>query len=162
MRTKVLFVSLMVSLFFVGQAIGQGNKVSGKVISGEDRTPLLGVNVVVKNTTKGATTDNDGKFVVENVSPQDTLVFSYIGFQREQTPIRGRDVINLTLTPQAVAGDAVVVIGYGTQQRRDITSAVSSLQDFAFNQGATTDPQNLLQGRIPGVVVTQTNGDVGA
>jgi iron complex outermembrane receptor protein len=152
----------MVGLFFVGQAIGQGNKVSGKVISGEDRTPLLGVNIVVKNTTRGTTTDMDGQYTLENISPQDTLIFSYIGFQREQTPIRGRDVINLTMTPQAVAGDAVVVIGYGTQQRRDITSAVSSLQDFAFNQGATTDPQNLLQARIPGVVVTQVNGDVGS
>lgn len=162
MRTKVLLVSLMVSLFFVGQAIGQENKVSGKVISGEDRTPLLGVNIVVKNTIRGTTTDMDGQYALENISPQDTLVFSYIGFRREQTPIRGRGVINLTMTPQAVAGDAVVVIGYGTQQRRDITSAVSSLQDFAFNQGATTDPQNLLQSRIPGVVVTQVNGDVGA
>jgi len=161
-RAKIFLVGVLASLFFVGQAIGQGNQVTGKVISGEDRSPLLGVNVVVKNTTRGTTTDQDGKYTLEGVTAQDVLVFSYIGFIKQEATIGNRQTIGVSLTPQAIAGDEVVVIGYGTQQRKDITSAVSSLQDYAFNQGATNDPQNLLQARLPGVVVTQINGDVGA
>jgi iron complex outermembrane receptor protein len=148
-------------LFFVVQAIGQ-NSVRGKVISGEDRTPLLGVNIVVKNTTRGTTTDEEGRYTLENVTPQDTLVFSYIGFQSHVASARGRDVLDVVMTPQAVAGEAVVVIGYGTQERRDVTSAISSLSDFNFTQGAIRDHQFLLQGRVPGVNVSQSNGDLGA
>jgi hypothetical protein len=149
MRTKVYLISLAVIVFFVGQALGQGS-VRGKVISGEDRTPLLGVNIVVKNTTRGTTTDDEGRYTLENVSPQDTLVFSYIGFQSHVASARGREVIDVVMTPQAVAGEAVVVIGYGTQERRDVTSAISSLSDFNFTQGAVRDHQFLLQGRVPG------------
>ncbi len=161
-RAKVFSFIVMASLFLVGQALGQGNQVTGKIISGEDRSPLLGANVVVKNTTRGATTDQYGKFTIDNVSATDVLVVSYIGFIRQEVTVGNRQTVNVSLTPQAIAGDEVVVVGYGTQQRKDITSAVSSLQDYAFNQGVTTDPQNLLQGRLAGVVVTQINGDVGS
>ena len=146
----------------MGQAIGQGNQITGKVISGEDRSPLLGVNIVVKNTTRGTTTDQDGKYTLDNATAADVLVFSYIGFIKKEETVGTRQTIGVTLTPQALSGEEIVVIGYGTQQRKDITSAVSSLQDYAFNQGTTTDPQNLLQGRLAGVVVTQINGDVGS
>lgn len=158
-RAIMLF---MASLFLIGQAFGQGNRVSGRVISGEGREPLLGVNIVVKNTTRGTSTDQDGKFVLEGITAEDVLVFSYLGHRKQEVTIGNRQTLDVTLTPQAISGEEVVVIGYGTQQRKDITSAVSSLQDYAFNQGATTDPQNLLQARIPGVVVTQISGDVGA
>ncbi len=162
MRATLLRVSLALSLFFVGHALGQTNGISGRVISGEDRAPLLGVNIVVKNTTRGTTTDQNGKFVLENVAPGEVLVFSYLGHLQQEVTVGNSQTIGITMTPQAISGEEVVVIGYGTQQRRDLTSAVSSLQDYAFNQGATTDPQNLLQGRLAGVVVTQINGDVGS
>ncbi len=123
---------------------------------------MLGVNILVKNTTRGTATDQDGRYVLDNLSASDVLVFSYLGHLKQEIAVGSSQTLNVTLTPQAIAGDEVVVIGYGTQQRKDITSAVSSLQDYAFNQGATTDPQNLLQARIPGVVVTQVNGDVGS
>lgn len=162
MRAKVFLIILTASLFFVGQVIGQGHRVTGRVINREARAPLLGVNIVVKNTEMGTTTDNDGRYVLEKVSPKDTLVFLYIGYQREEVSVGDRKVIDIIMTPQAVAGEEVVVVGYGTQIRKNITSSISSLDEHAFTRGAISDPQTLLQARIPGVLVTQSNGDVGA
>lgn len=157
-RTMVLFA---VSLLLVSQVFAQ-NSVSGRVISGEGREPLLGVNILVKGTTRGTSTDQNGRYTLDNLSASDVLVFSYLGHLKQEVTVGNRQTLDVIMTPQAIAGEEVVVIGYGTQQRKDITSAVSSLQDYAFNQGATTDPQNLLQARIPGVQVTQVNGDVGS
>jgi iron complex outermembrane receptor protein len=86
----------------------------------------------------------------------------YIGYQRAEVAVRGRASVDVVMTPQALAGEELVVIGYGTQERRDVTSAISSLSDFNFTQGAIRDHQFLLQGRVPGVVVTQSSGDLGA
>jgi iron complex outermembrane receptor protein len=162
MKGRNLLPGLLLCLFFVGQAFGQGIRIKGRVISAEDRVGMLGVNILVKHTTRGTTTDDDGRYELETTSSQDTLVFTFIGYQRSEIALRGRDVLNVTLTPQALAGEEVVVIGYGTQQRKDVTSAISSLSDFSFTQGAIRDHQFLLQGRVPGVVVTQSNGDLGA
>ncbi|MCH7521686.1 MAG: TonB-dependent receptor, partial [Candidatus Marinimicrobia bacterium] len=102
-----------------------------------------------------------GHFELEVASPQDVLVFAYIGYQVAEIPINGRGVVDVVLTPQAIAGQELVVIGYGTQQRRDITSSIFSLKEASFTQGAITDVQSLLQARVPGVVITQSNGDLG-
>ncbi|MFQ5708973.1 MAG: SusC/RagA family TonB-linked outer membrane protein [bacterium] len=162
MRAKLFLVGLVVSLLVVGQAVGQGHKVSGRVIASDDRAPLLGANIVVKNTDKGTSTDNDGQYVLESVSPQDTLVFMFIGYQREEIPIGGQQVLDIVMTPEAIAGEELVVTGYGTQLRRDVTTAISSLDEHAFTQGAISDPQTLLQARIPGVQVSQSSGQLGA
>ncbi|MCH7859666.1 MAG: SusC/RagA family TonB-linked outer membrane protein [Candidatus Marinimicrobia bacterium] len=135
---------------------------TGEVISGETRDPLLGVNIAVQNTDIGTTTDLYGQYVLEGISPQDILVFTYIGYQDEEVAIDGRGVIDLVLTPQALSGEDVVVIGYGTMQRRDITSSIFSLKEGSFTQGNNTDLQSMLQGRVPGVVITSSNGDIGA
>ncbi|MFQ6615344.1 MAG: SusC/RagA family TonB-linked outer membrane protein [Fidelibacterota bacterium] len=161
MRFKVLFVSLAVALFVLGQAFGQDGRVSGRVISSEDRDPLIGVNIVVAGTDMGTTTDSDGRYLLDGVSPDATLVFSYIGYQTEEISVAGRQEIDVVMTPQALPGEELVVIGYGTQQRRDITSSITSLKEGSFTQGATTDIQSLLQARVPGVVVTSNNGEVG-
>lgn len=162
MRCKVFSLGLAFSLVFVGQVIGQEHRVTGEVISGETGDQLLGVNIVVKGTGIGTTTDSDGRYVVNTTSPQDILVFSYIGFQDEEIAIDSRTVINLAMTPEAVIGEDVVVIGYGSQLRRDVTGAISSLKERSFTKTANADFQNLLQARIPGVVVTANNGDIGS
>lgn len=135
---------------------------TGEVISGETRAPLLGVNIAVQNTDIGTTTDLDGQYVLEGISPQDILVFTYIGYQDEEVAIDSRGVIDIVLTPQALSGEDVVVIGYGTVQRRDITSSIFSLKEGSFTQGAVTDIQALLQARVPGVLITQSSGELGA
>ena len=76
MRTKMFLVCFAVSLIFIGQAFGQTHRVTGRVIDQDDRSALPGLNIVVKNTQRGTTTDTDGRYTLENVSPQDTLVFT--------------------------------------------------------------------------------------
>ena len=90
MRAKIFLVSLVVSLIFAVQVIGQGRQVTGRVIDGETRGPMLAANIVVKNTDRGTSTDMDGRYVLENVSPQDVLVFMFIGYQREEIPVGGQ------------------------------------------------------------------------
>ncbi len=162
MRARVFLISLVVSLLFVGHVIGQGHRVTGRVISAEDRAPMLAVNILVKNTKMGITTDNDGRYTLDNISSQDTLVFTYIGYQKQEIPIGGREAIDIRMTPQAIAGEELVVTGYGTQIRREVTVAISSLDEHAFTRGVTTDAQQLLQARLPGVLVSQSSGELGA
>ncbi len=162
MRTKLLLFTVVLILFFTGSVIAQGTTVKGVVISGEDLNPLAGVNIIVKNTLKGTTTDLDGVYLLEDVSPEDILVFMYVGFSDVEETVGDREEVNVRLTPQALSTEAIVVIGYGTQKRKEVTSAISSIDEGAFTHGAITDPQALLQGRIPGVHMTSSNGDLGA
>ncbi|MCH7573801.1 MAG: TonB-dependent receptor [Candidatus Marinimicrobia bacterium] len=130
--------------------------------SNETRAPLLGVNIVVQNTSVGTTTDQDGHYELDAVSPDAVLVFTYIGFTDQEVAVGNQLVIDVALTPQALPGEELVVVGYGTQQRRDITSSIFSLKEGSFTQGAVTDVTTLLQARVPGVLITLSNGDLGA
>ncbi len=162
MRIKVLLCSLAMLLFFAGEALAQGKTVKGRVFSGEDREPLIGANVIVKGTEKGAATDIDGVYVLEDVNEGDVLVVVYIGYQGQETTVGSDDVVDFRLIPVAISGDEEVVIGYGTQQAKDLTNAVATLDEHAFNKGVTTDFQQLLQSRVPGVTVSASSGDLGA
>ena len=125
------------SIFYSGgQAIGQGITVKGRIISTEDRSPLIGANVVVKDMELGSSTDFDGLYVIIDVPPGATLVVSYVGFQTTEVPINSREQIDIRLAPQAISGQEVVVIGYGTQKREDVTNAIATLDEHAFNKGA--------------------------
>jgi len=161
MRARIFLIGLVVSLLLIGQAIGQ-HRVTGRVIAGDDRSPMLGANIVVMGTNMGTSTDNDGRYVLEDVPPQATLVFLFIGYQKQEIPINVQDVIDVVMTPEAIAGEELVVTGYGTQVRRNLTVAISSLDEHAFTRGATVDAQQLLQARVPGVQITQSSGELGA
>lgn len=160
-RFKVPFISLAVILIVSGEAFGQELRITGRVISGEDRDPMIGVNIVVAGTDMGTTTDSDGRYVLDAVPPDASLVFSYIGYQTVEIAVMGREEIDIVMTPQALPGEELVVVGYGTQQRRDITSSITSLKEGNFTQGANTDLQSLLQARVAGVLVTSNNGEIG-
>ncbi len=152
----------MVSLLLVGQIFAQGSAVSGTVTSADNNNPLIGVNIVVKNTTMGTTTDADGNYALEGISGDAVLVFSYIGYTTEEVSVAGRSEINVALSSEAIAGEDVVVIGYGTQSRRNVTGSISSLKEGDFTQGANSDLQSMLQARVPGMVITANNGDIGS
>ena len=162
MSVKLMLLSLVVSLLFIGQVVGQGITVKGIVVSGEDKSPLIGANVVVKDTEMGASTDIDGLYIIENVPAEATLVVFYVGYQTTEVSVNSREQIDIRLTPEAISGEEVVVIGYGTQKREDVTNSIATLDEHAFNKGVTTDPQQLLAARIPGVTVTASSGDLGA
>ncbi|RMG61662.1 MAG: TonB-dependent receptor [Calditrichaeota bacterium] len=153
---------LLAVLLMAGLALAQTKTIRGVVISQEDRSPLVGVNILVKGTQKGTTTDEDGVFILEDVSPQDVLVFMYVGYQTLEMPVGSKERLEVRMVPEAVSGEEVVVVGYGTQKRKDLTNAVASLDESDFNRGSVTDPQQLLQARVPGVTITSSNGDLGA
>ncbi len=162
MKNSSLFFSLLIFVLCCGQVIAQTSVVSGTVSSADDGSMLVGVNIVVKNTDTGTTTNENGAFVLEGVSANDVLVLSYIGYETAEVAVSGRAIIEVTLVSTVIAGEDVVVIGYGTQSRRDVTGAISSLKEGSFTKGTNTDLQSLLQARAPGVVITANNGDIGS
>ncbi|MBO0357309.1 TonB-dependent receptor [Hymenobacter sp. BT186] len=126
--------------------------VTGRVLD-ETGGGLPGVNVVVRGTTNGAQTDPDGRFTI-TAPDNGTLVFSYVGYTAQEVPISGRTTVDVTLAPDSKALSEVVVVGYGTQSKRDLTGAVARVEGTEIvNQPVQTATQ-ALQGKIAGVQIT--------
>jgi TonB-dependent starch-binding outer membrane protein SusC len=123
---------------------------------------LPGANVLVKGTSLGAVSDFDGNYELKNVPKNaTTLVFSYIGFKTIEVAINGKTTINVSLEDDAAALDEVVVVGYGTAKRSDLTGALTSVTSKDFDKQPLSDVSQALQGRAAGVQVTQTSGAPG-
>mgnify|MGYP000606214519 CR=1 FL=1 len=112
-------------VLFASQAWSQDITVTGVVRDAETNDLIPGVNVIVKNTTTGTSTDFDGNFVLSGLSAGDVLVFSYIGFLPKEYTVRQTETISISMQEDVSALDEVVVIGYGTQRKKEITGAVS-------------------------------------
>lgn len=140
-------------------AIAQEIEVSGLVTDATDGEPLSGVNIIVKGTTIGTSTGADGTYSLDVPSGQDTLIVSFIGYIRQEVLINGRSTINIPLSPDVQLLDDVVVVGYGTQERRQISGSVSSVKSEDFVTGDVSSPAQLIQGKIPGLQVTTPGGD---
>ncbi|MCX2678398.1 TonB-dependent receptor [Galbibacter sp. EGI 63066] len=151
---------LFCCFLFGSKAFGQGTTVNGLITEADTQTPLPGVNVVEKGTNNGTTTDFDGNFTL-NVSADATLVISYIGFTTQEVAVSGRTTINIQLAPDTQSLDEVVVIGYGTQKKSDLTGAVGSMDSESLTERSMNSPLEALQGNIPGVQVSQSTGRVG-
>lgn len=135
------------------QANEQEHTVSGTVTSSDEGQPLPGVNITVKGTTIGTSTDASGNYTLTAPSESDTLVFSFVGFETQQIPINGRSTINVEMAPETVEGEELVVVGYGTQEQQDVTGSVSSVSADELNQVPVSDPASALRGRAAGVMV---------
>jgi TonB-linked SusC/RagA family outer membrane protein len=141
--------------------LAQSFRVSGTVKDPQSKT-LSGVSIIVKGTTNGTTTDADGKFSIEVPSQRSVLVFSMVDHGDKEEIVGSRTSINVTLTESASNLEGIVVVGYGSQKRRDVTGAISSI---GSKQIAERAPQNVfeaIQGQVPGVVVAQESGRPGA
>src|SRR5699024_1106411 len=125
--------------------------VRGQVSDGETGETIPGVNILVKGTTTGTTTDAEGRFEVIVSSLNDTLVFSFIGYERLEVPVNGQTELNVTLKSEILAGDEVVVVGYGEQRRSSLTAAISSVPVEELNQLPVGNVQQALQGRVAGL-----------
>ncbi|MGK7394765.1 MAG: SusC/RagA family TonB-linked outer membrane protein [Candidatus Cyclobacteriaceae bacterium M3_2C_046] len=135
--------------------------VSGKVTSGDEGVGIPGVNILIKGTNTGTTSDVNGNYTL--TAPEDgTLVFSFVGFESQEIPINNRSVIDVTLAPDVAELSEVVVIGYGQQEVRDATGSVTSVKAENFNQGVISSPEQLIQGRAAGVQITQASGEPGS
>jgi TonB-linked SusC/RagA family outer membrane protein len=136
--------------------------VTGRVVDAQTGESLPGVNLAIQGTTTGTTTNPDGNFELTVPNLQETLIVSYIGYSRQEVQIDGRTEIEIELIPEIIAGDELVVIGYGTQRRSDITSAVTPVSSEVISRRSARNLTSSLQGMAPGVTVTDLGGEPGA
>ncbi|GAB2557416.1 TonB-dependent receptor [Spirosoma aerophilum] len=155
--------SIMVMLFllFVNiTARAQGQTISGTVKE-TDGSALPGVTVQIKGTTRGTQTNVDGTYQVTNVEPNATLVFSFIGKTPQEIAVGSRSTVDVTLADDSKSLQEVVVVGYGSQRRQDVTGAIASISSTDFQKGNIVNPEQLVQGKIAGVNITPPSGQPG-
>jgi TonB-linked SusC/RagA family outer membrane protein len=141
--------------------------VSGTVTDAQTGEVLPGVNVVVIGSQEatgsiiGTTTDINGEYDIEVPDELNVLRFSFVGYQTQEVPIDGENQINIELAAQAVSGEEVVVVGYGTQQKRDLTSSITSVSGEDIANVRTSSVDQALQGQVPGAIITRNTGAPG-
>ena len=138
----------------------QQARITGKVTDATG-LPMPGVGIKVKGTSTTSVTDTDGKYVV-NAGGNITLVFSYVGYETQEVAANGRTTINITLAESQAELSEVVVIGYGTVRRKDLTGSVASVKGADIKSQGVSDVTRSLQGRMPGVTIESAGGDPGA
>jgi TonB-linked SusC/RagA family outer membrane protein len=136
--------------------------VKGKVISAEDNQGMTGVNIMIKGTGKGVITGANGSYNIAAAKAEDTLVFSFIGFKPQEVRVGSRTVINVTLEPVIVSIEGVVVMGYSTKKRNEITSAVATVSSDKLMDVTSNDIGSMLQGKVSGIQVINSSGAPGA
>lgn len=146
---------LIVPSFMIAQS-----SVTGKVTEKSTSLPLPGVNVIVKGTSTGAATDFDGNYQI-SANNGDILVFSYIGFVSQEITYTGQSPLNVQLAEDAAQLNEVVVIGYGSVKKEDLTGSADLIKADDFNQGPIVSAQQLIQGKVAGVSVTSGSGAPG-
>lgn len=144
----------------MGSIYSQERPVNGTITDGNGK-PLLGANVLVKGTTNGVQSDFDGKFNII-AAPNNTLIFSYVGYSTKEVVVGTQNTINVSLTEDASQLDEVVVVGYGTQTRNTLATSVSKLDTKILETSTRSNAATALQGTIAGLRVTNTNGQPGA
>jgi iron complex outermembrane receptor protein len=149
-------VALLISLGAFAQDV-----VTGKVTDAADGSGIPGVSVAVKGTTRGAQTDANGTYKV-NAGSNATLVFSFVGYSTKEVAVGSKSVVNVSLAADNKSLEEVVVVGYGTQKRKEISGTVTSLGSRDFNAGVVTNPLAAAQGKVAGLVITQASGDPNA
>lgn len=159
---KIACTFFLFSVSFLARA--QDRDVNGKVTDNETGENIPGVNILVKGTTRGTTTDANGEFRLSVPSEGTTLVFSFIGYETLEASIANQSTMNISLVSDTKALEEVVVVGYGTQRKIDLTGSVGSLRasDIDIGSKPITSPDQLLAGRVAGVQITNRSGDPGA
>jgi TonB-dependent starch-binding outer membrane protein SusC len=159
MRKNLLIVWCLM-LFGTLAAHAQTRQITGKVVSGEDDFPLPGVNIRISGTTRGTITDIDGTFSIK-AEPAENLVFSYIGFLNQEVRVGDRTVMNIALEIDAKSLGEVIVVGYGSITKGDLTGNIASLKGGEIQNVPVPTFQEALQGRMAGVFVESSSGKVG-
>jgi len=152
---------LLASCFFLfATAMAQTKKVSGRVLSDEDAKPISGVSVMLKGKTTGTQTTINGDFSI-TASKGDVLVFSFIGYTSQEVKLGTANNLVIEMKISTSKLDEVVVIGYGTQKRKELTGAVSTVNSLAFEHSPSSNVFTALQGTVPGLRVFQSTGQPG-
>jgi TonB-dependent starch-binding outer membrane protein SusC len=154
-------LALLIFCFAIGFTFAQGRVVKGKVTSAAEG-PLPGVNILLQGTTTGTMTDAGGNYSISVPNAQTVLVYSFISYTTQSVTVGDQSTIDIVLVPAVSALNEVVVTGYGTQRKKDITGAVSNIKSDDFNKGAISNASQLIAGKAAGVMVTNSSGDPGA
>jgi TonB-linked SusC/RagA family outer membrane protein len=152
--TILAFTFLIVS----SVAIAQNTTVNGTVTDAQSGETLPGVNVTVKGASIGTSTDANGNYSLNVPTLNDTLYFSYVGFQNREIAIQGQSELNVALTSQTISGEEMVVVGYGTQRREDVTGSVASVPVEDLNSQSVTGIDQAITGKVSGVQVNNVSG----
>ena len=124
--------------------------------------PMIGVSIIVDGTTIGGVTDFDGNFTIQNVPEDGVLKISYVGFKDQKISVAGKSSIDVTLQEDAMGLDEIVVVGYGTMKKKDLTGAVASVKQGDIAQVAAPNAMQAMQAKVPGVDLIQSSGQAGA
>lgn len=146
--------SLRTDASFNLSSVYQDERISGTVVD-QEGNPVIGANVIIKGTQNGTITDLDGKFILENCPANAILQVSYIGYQTQEVVPEGTSV-KVTLREDSQNLEEVVVVGYGSSVKKDLTTAVTSVKSKDFLQGAVNDAMQLVDGKVAGVTVNST------
>lgn len=157
---KILLGVLAMLLLFCTTSFSQTRQVTGVVLSGEDNLPLPGVNIVIKGTTRGAISDLDGNYTLQ-ANADETLVFSFVGFVAQEVLVGSQSSIDIMLIPDAKVLGEIVVVGYGSTTRGDLTGNIASLKGTDLASIPVPNFQEALQGRMAGVFVASSSGKLG-
>lgn len=159
---KKVYALLILALGCMSYSYGQSS-LSGIVVSDVEKVPVPGVSVYIKGESKGAvTTDFDGNFKIKTQLNEGVLIFSYVGFQTKEVSFSGSQKLNVSLSEEVSTLNEVVVVGYGSQKRSDVTGAISSVKSENFNKGVVANAGQLIQGKVAGVNVIAASGEPGA
>lgn len=159
-QSKMGIYLLFLAFVFTSAASAQTLTVSGTVT--DESLPLPGVSVVVQGTNQGTITDFDGNYELPNVSSNATLEFRFVGFATQEINVNGRTEINVTMEEDMAALDEVVVVGYGSMERANVTGAITTVDVEEMQKTPVPNAVEALRGRVPGLQVTRSSGQPGA
>lgn len=142
-------------------SVNQQKQITGKVIDGNGE-PIIGANILVKGSTNGVITDLDGNYTIQVPSDQSILEISYVGYKTLDVPVKGKNTLNITLDSTMENLDEVVVVGYGTQKKVNLTGSVQNVTSKDLTRRSLSNTSTALQGLVPGVSVVQSSGQPGA
>ena len=160
LRIKALYGLVFLFLFNAGLQ-AQEKIITGKVTDSKDGSPLVGVTVSPKGSNKGVTTGSDGSFKISVPANVTTLVVSSISYTKSEINIAGKSDLTVNLVSENASLNEVVVVGYGTARKKDLTGSVASVKAKDFNKGVITAPDQLLQGKVAGVQIINNSGAPG-
>ncbi len=151
-------MSLLLLGFAVSIASAQGKTIKGKVSSASEG-PLAGVNIVIQGTLQGTMTDANGSYSIAVPGNEAVLVFTSIGFTSQTVTVGSQTTVDVVMVSAMSAISEVVVVGYGTQKKREVTSSITSVKSDEFNKGNVNSPVQLIQGKVSGLSISKAGGD---
>ena len=156
-------IALLLAFFIIGLYVvkAQTKEITGSVTSADDGGTMPGVSISVKGTSLGTITDMNGKYLLKVPNDAKTLIFSFVGMTSQEVVIGNQSVVNVQLKSQDINVDEVVVVGYGVQKKKDVTSSISKVKGNDLAEKASSSFVQQLAGRASGVQITSSSGDLG-